>query len=176
MGLPQRLQPGRKLCLGTAFERIAIVALQRMIRTLNLRHCQRNSCRSSRSGTPNRSQRNRLALVRRRLDRLTSLTPRTLRRCVLINPNACRFRYNLALLSFFPAHYDGQPVDAAAWTHGKPLEPALRGAKVVARSGSNARGGTNARSGDQYLCRGLVLHSRLWRRYPMYYRSRSVVQ
>jgi hypothetical protein len=26
------------------------------------------------------------------------------------------------------------------------------------------------------LCRGMVLHSRLWRRYPMYYRSRSVVQ
>ncbi|MBZ5701885.1 MAG: M20/M25/M40 family metallo-hydrolase [Acidobacteriia bacterium] len=26
----------------------------------------------------------------------------------------------------FYAHYDGQPVDAAAWTDGKPFEPALR--------------------------------------------------
>src|SRR3984893_4429903 len=26
----------------------------------------------------------------------------------------------------FYAHYDGQPVDPAAWTDGKPLEPALR--------------------------------------------------
>jgi acetylornithine deacetylase/succinyl-diaminopimelate desuccinylase-like protein len=56
----------------------------------------------------------------------------TLRRCNVISPNACRFRYNLALPSFFHAHYDGQPVDAAAWTHGKPFEPVLRGAKVVA--------------------------------------------
>src|SRR5579862_3068834 len=26
----------------------------------------------------------------------------------------------------FYAHYDGQPVDPAAWTDGKPFEPALR--------------------------------------------------
>src|ERR1700743_1133740 len=26
----------------------------------------------------------------------------------------------------FYAHYDGQPVDAAAWTDGKPFEPVLR--------------------------------------------------
>src|ERR1700720_3986274 len=26
----------------------------------------------------------------------------------------------------FYAHYDGQPVDEAAWTDGKPFEPALR--------------------------------------------------
>src|SRR5262249_57672755 len=26
----------------------------------------------------------------------------------------------------FYAHYDGQPIDAAAWTDGKPFEPTLR--------------------------------------------------
>jgi acetylornithine deacetylase/succinyl-diaminopimelate desuccinylase-like protein len=35
----------------------------------------------------------------------------------------------------FYAHYDGQPVDAAAWTDGKPFEPALR-------TDSIERGGT----------------------------------
>jgi acetylornithine deacetylase/succinyl-diaminopimelate desuccinylase-like protein len=30
----------------------------------------------------------------------------------------------------FYAHYDGQPVDAAAWTDGKPFEPALRDAAI----------------------------------------------
>src|SRR5439155_2609796 len=30
----------------------------------------------------------------------------------------------------FYAHYDGQPVDPAAWTDGKPFEPALRSAAI----------------------------------------------
>jgi acetylornithine deacetylase/succinyl-diaminopimelate desuccinylase-like protein len=30
----------------------------------------------------------------------------------------------------FYAHYDGQPVDAAAWTDGKPFEPVLRDAAI----------------------------------------------
>jgi acetylornithine deacetylase/succinyl-diaminopimelate desuccinylase-like protein len=30
----------------------------------------------------------------------------------------------------FYAHYDGQPVDAAAWTDGKPFEPGLRDAAI----------------------------------------------
>jgi acetylornithine deacetylase/succinyl-diaminopimelate desuccinylase-like protein len=30
----------------------------------------------------------------------------------------------------FYAHYDGQPVDAAAWTDGKPFEPVLRNAAI----------------------------------------------
>jgi acetylornithine deacetylase/succinyl-diaminopimelate desuccinylase-like protein len=37
----------------------------------------------------------------------------------LIAPNARR-------TIIFYAHYDGQPVDAAAWTDGKPFEPVLR--------------------------------------------------
>ena len=32
----------------------------------------------------------------------------------------------------FYAHYDGQPVDAAAWTDGKPFEPALRSDAIEA--------------------------------------------
>jgi acetylornithine deacetylase/succinyl-diaminopimelate desuccinylase-like protein len=32
----------------------------------------------------------------------------------------------------FYAHYDGQPVEAAAWTEGKPFEPALRDAAIEA--------------------------------------------
>src|SRR5690349_23571444 len=32
----------------------------------------------------------------------------------------------------FYAHYDGQPVDAAAWTDGKPFEPVLRSAAIEA--------------------------------------------
>ena len=32
----------------------------------------------------------------------------------------------------FYAHYDGQPVDPAAWTDGKPFEPALRSAPLEA--------------------------------------------
>jgi len=32
----------------------------------------------------------------------------------------------------FYAHYDGQPVDPAAWTDGKPFEPALRSAAIEA--------------------------------------------
>src|SRR5260221_38359 len=32
----------------------------------------------------------------------------------------------------FYAHYDGQPVDAGAWTDGKPFEPALRDAAIEA--------------------------------------------
>ena len=32
----------------------------------------------------------------------------------------------------FYAHYDGQPVDPAAWTDGKPFEPALRNAAIEA--------------------------------------------
>jgi acetylornithine deacetylase/succinyl-diaminopimelate desuccinylase-like protein len=32
----------------------------------------------------------------------------------------------------FYAHYDGQPVDAAAWTDGKPFEPTLRDAAIEA--------------------------------------------
>jgi acetylornithine deacetylase/succinyl-diaminopimelate desuccinylase-like protein len=37
----------------------------------------------------------------------------------LVSPNAQR-------TIIFYAHYDGQPVDPAAWTDGKPFEPALR--------------------------------------------------
>ena len=32
----------------------------------------------------------------------------------------------------FYAHYDGQPVDASAWTDGKPFEPVLRNAAIEA--------------------------------------------
>src|SRR6267143_337849 len=32
----------------------------------------------------------------------------------------------------FYAHYDGQPVDPAAWTDGKPFEPVLRDAPIEA--------------------------------------------
>ena len=32
----------------------------------------------------------------------------------------------------FYAHYDGQPVDAAAWTDGKPFEPVLRDNSIEA--------------------------------------------
>ena len=32
----------------------------------------------------------------------------------------------------FYAHYDGQPVDPAAWTDGKPFEPVLRDAAIEA--------------------------------------------
>ena len=32
----------------------------------------------------------------------------------------------------FYAHYDGQPVDAAAWTDGKPFEPVLRSSAIEA--------------------------------------------
>ncbi len=32
----------------------------------------------------------------------------------------------------FYAHYDGQPVDPAAWTDGKPFEPVLRGGAIEA--------------------------------------------
>src|ERR1700676_952598 len=32
----------------------------------------------------------------------------------------------------FYAHYDGQPVDPAAWTDGKPFEPTLRDAAIEA--------------------------------------------
>src|SRR5246127_4366073 len=32
----------------------------------------------------------------------------------------------------FYAHYDGQPVDAAAWTDGKPFEPVLRSDSIEA--------------------------------------------
>src|SRR5207245_8797173 len=32
----------------------------------------------------------------------------------------------------FYAHYDGQPVDAAAWTDGKPFEPVLRSDAIEA--------------------------------------------
>ncbi len=41
----------------------------------------------------------------------------------LISPGAKR-------TVIFYAHYDGQPVDAAAWTDGKPFEPALRDAAI----------------------------------------------
>src|SRR6266436_862908 len=43
----------------------------------------------------------------------------------LISPGAKR-------TVIFYAHYDGQPVDAAAWTDGKPFEPALRDAAIEA--------------------------------------------
>jgi len=33
---------------------------------------------------------------------------------------------------FSTRHYDGQPVDPAAWTDGKPFEPALRDAAIEA--------------------------------------------
>jgi len=43
----------------------------------------------------------------------------------LISPEAKR-------TVIFYAHYDGQPVDAAAWTDGKPFEPMLRDAAIEA--------------------------------------------
>jgi acetylornithine deacetylase/succinyl-diaminopimelate desuccinylase-like protein len=43
----------------------------------------------------------------------------------LISPEAKR-------TVMFYAHYDGQPVDPAAWTDGKPFEPALRDAAIEA--------------------------------------------
>jgi acetylornithine deacetylase/succinyl-diaminopimelate desuccinylase-like protein len=43
----------------------------------------------------------------------------------LISPEAQR-------TVIFYAHYDGQPVDPAAWTDGKPFEPALRDAAIEA--------------------------------------------
>jgi acetylornithine deacetylase/succinyl-diaminopimelate desuccinylase-like protein len=43
----------------------------------------------------------------------------------LTTPNARR-------TLIFYAHYDGQPVDAAAWTDGKPFEPALRSDAIEA--------------------------------------------
>jgi acetylornithine deacetylase/succinyl-diaminopimelate desuccinylase-like protein len=43
----------------------------------------------------------------------------------LITPEASR-------TVIFYAHYDGQPVEAAAWTDGKPFEPALRDAAIEA--------------------------------------------
>src|SRR4029077_7987896 len=43
----------------------------------------------------------------------------------LITPDAKR-------TVIFYAHYDGQPVDAAAWTDGKPFEPALRSDAIEA--------------------------------------------
>ena len=43
----------------------------------------------------------------------------------LISPEAKR-------TVIFYAHYDGQPVDAAAWTDGAPFEPALRSAAIEA--------------------------------------------
>src|SRR5216683_5877220 len=43
----------------------------------------------------------------------------------LISPEAKR-------TVIFYAHYDGQPVDAAAWTDGKPFEPALRSDAIEA--------------------------------------------
>jgi len=43
----------------------------------------------------------------------------------LISPGAKR-------TVIFYAHYDGQPVDAAAWTDGKPFEPVLRDAAIEA--------------------------------------------
>jgi acetylornithine deacetylase/succinyl-diaminopimelate desuccinylase-like protein len=43
----------------------------------------------------------------------------------LISPEAKR-------TVIFYAHYDGQPVDAAAWTEGKPFEPALRDKAIEA--------------------------------------------
>jgi len=43
----------------------------------------------------------------------------------LISPEAKR-------TVIFYAHYDGQPVDAAAWTDGKPFEPVLRDAAIEA--------------------------------------------
>ena len=43
----------------------------------------------------------------------------------LISPEAKR-------TVIFYAHYDGQPVDAAAWTDGQPFEPALRDAAIEA--------------------------------------------
>src|SRR5437667_2144940 len=43
----------------------------------------------------------------------------------LISPEAKR-------TVIFYAHYDGQPVDPAAWTDGKPFDPALRNAAIEA--------------------------------------------
>jgi acetylornithine deacetylase/succinyl-diaminopimelate desuccinylase-like protein len=39
---------------------------------------------------------------------------------------------NAARTVIFYAHYDGQPVDPAAWTDGKPFDPALRTAAIEA--------------------------------------------
>ncbi|HEX8836426.1 MAG TPA: M20/M25/M40 family metallo-hydrolase [Candidatus Acidoferrum sp.] len=60
----------------------------------------------------------------------------------LISPEAKR-------TVIFYAHYDGQPVDPAAWTDGAPFEPVLRnealeaGGKRIPFNGASARGAYN---------------------------------
>src|SRR2546423_8211793 len=49
----------------------------------------------------------------------------------LITPDAKR------TVTFY-AHYDGQPVDPAAWTDGKPFEPVLRNAAIEAGGKQNS--------------------------------------
>ncbi len=50
----------------------------------------------------------------------------------------------------FYAHYDGQPIDAAAWTNGKPFEPALRDASVEAGGKRIPFPANSARHGAAY--------------------------
>ncbi len=50
----------------------------------------------------------------------------------------------------FYAHYDGQPVDAAAWTDGKPFEPALRDASIEAGGKRIPFPANSARHGAAY--------------------------
>ncbi len=50
----------------------------------------------------------------------------------------------------FYAHYDGQPVDAAAWTDGKPFEPALRDAAIEAGGKRIPFPANSARHGAAY--------------------------
>ena len=50
----------------------------------------------------------------------------------------------------FYAHYDGQPVDPAAWTDGKPFEPGLRDAAIEAGGKRIPFPENNARRGAVY--------------------------
>jgi len=50
----------------------------------------------------------------------------------------------------FYAHYDGQPVDAAAWTDGKPFEPTLRDAAIEAGGKRIPFPANSARHGAAY--------------------------
>jgi acetylornithine deacetylase/succinyl-diaminopimelate desuccinylase-like protein len=50
----------------------------------------------------------------------------------------------------FYAHYDGQPVDASAWTDGKPFEPVLRDAAIEAGGKRIPFPANSARHGTVY--------------------------
>jgi acetylornithine deacetylase/succinyl-diaminopimelate desuccinylase-like protein len=68
----------------------------------------------------------------------------------LISPEATR-------TVIFYAHYDGQPVDATAWTDGKPFEPQLRTAAIEA-------GGTKILFPENGV-RGHAIYDDNWRIY-----------